>query len=66
MKADRAKAKLDDFITVRGNIAHRIRDAKPVAKNTGAMYLTHVRQIVERCELAVSKHLEARTGAVPW
>ncbi len=66
MKADRAKTKLDDFITVRGNIAHRIRDAQPVAKNTGATYLTHVRQIVDRCEQAVANHLKAQTGVAPW
>ncbi|MGU3781833.1 HEPN domain-containing protein [Burkholderia metallica] len=66
MKADRAKTKLDDFITVRGNIAHRIRDANPVAKNTGAAYLTHVGQIVARCERAVANHLNAQTGVAPW
>lgn len=65
MKADRAKTKLDDFITVRGNIAHRIRDAGPVAKNTGAAYLTHVRQIVDRCERAVANRLNAH-GVAPW
>lgn len=66
MTSDRAKAKLDEFITIRGNIAHRIRDARPVAKNTGSTYLTHVRQIVDRCERAVSQHLQQATGIAPW
>lgn len=66
MNAGRAKTKLDDFITVRGSIAHRIRDAEPVAKNTGAMYLTRVRQIVDRCERSVANHLAVQTGDAPW
>jgi hypothetical protein len=66
MTADRAKTKLDNFISVRGNIAHRIRDAQPVAKNFGATYLTHVRQIVDRCEHAVARHLKTQTGIDPW
>lgn len=66
MNSVKAEAALDDFITIRGNIAHRIRDAKPVAKNTGKRYLTHVSQIVERCESAVSAHLKDLTGVSPW
>lgn len=66
MSALQSEAALDDFITIRGNIAHRIRDAKPVAKNTGTRYLTHVSQIVDRCEVTVSQHLKDLTGAAPW
>ncbi|MFS0828717.1 HEPN domain-containing protein [Pseudomonas phoenicis] len=66
MTPNQAKTKLDAFISSRGNIAHRIRDAKPVAKNTGAAYLNHVRQIVDRCEQAVADHLKLQTGAEPW
>lgn len=66
MTAAKAEAALDDFITIRGNIAHRIRDAKPVAKNTGTRYLKHISQIVERCESAVARHLQNLTGTSPW
>lgn len=66
MTAANAETALDEFITIRGNIAHRIRDAEPVAKNTGTRYLNHVSQIVERCESAVSAHLAQLTGVAPW
>lgn len=66
MPSAQATARLDNYITIRGNIAHRIRDAKPVDKNTGSRYLNHVSQIVDRCEIAVEAHLLAQTGVVPW
>lgn len=66
MSAVKAEDALDEFITIRGNIAHRIRDAKPVAKNTGTRYLKHISQIVERCEAAVGLHLQSLTGVSPW
>lgn len=66
MRAVDAEAKLDNFITIRGNIAHRIRHATPVDKNTGARYLNHVASIVERCEGAVAGHLRTATGLAPW
>lgn len=66
MTSAEAVDKLDKFITIRGNIAHRIRHAQPIDKNMGARYLNHVSQIVERCEKAVSNHLYAQTGMVPW
>ncbi|PIK76367.1 MULTISPECIES: HEPN domain-containing protein [Pseudomonas] len=66
MSPARAEEKLDDFITVRGNIAHRIRDEGNVAKSLGFQYLSHVISIVYRTEAKVAEHLHQATGVAPW
>lgn len=66
MSSARAMEKLDEYITVRGNIAHRIRDEGNVAKVLGFQYLSHVISIVYRTEAAVEQHLHRATGVEPW
>lgn len=66
MSAARAEEKLDGFITVRGNIAHRIRDEGNVAKSLGFQYLSHVISIVYKTESTVAQHLHQATGVEPW
>ncbi|WP_191485987.1 HEPN domain-containing protein [Pseudomonas syringae pv. atrofaciens] len=66
MSATRAADKLDEYITIRGNIAHRIRDKDAVKKSVGFQYLNHVIQIVYRTEKTVADYLERETGLRPW
>lgn len=66
MSPERAGEKLDEYITVRGNIAHRIRDEDKVPKALGFQYLNHVISIVYRTEAAVAEHLHQATGVQPW
>ena len=66
INAASVETKLDDFIQLRGDIAHRLKPANTVKKWKGTNYLAHVSSIVDRCELALSNHLQAQTGIVPW
>ncbi len=66
MSSRQAATKLDDFITIRGNIAHRVKDAKPVYKTAGSSYLEHVERVIECVESGMFKHLEQITKSPPW
>ena len=66
MNSAKAEAKLDKFIKVRGDIAHRLTPGGVVHKGMGRDYLNHVTRISETCELAVRSHLVAHTGVPPW
>ncbi|HEY1092363.1 MAG TPA: hypothetical protein VGE47_14815, partial [Burkholderiaceae bacterium] len=62
----KAEAKLDTFIDVRGDIAHRLNPGKAVHKHLGASSHEHVKSIVDSCEQAVRAHLIAATGENAW
>lgn len=62
----KAAEKLDKFITMRGDIAHRLRHGKPVGKGDGFNYLMHVISIAFHTEFAVGDHLARVTGTYPW
>jgi hypothetical protein len=66
MSADTAKSRLDEYITVRGSIAHRAKHRETVYKDWGTAFLGHVNSIVDKCDNAVAQHLENRTGKKPW
>lgn len=66
MSATRAAKKLDDYITVRGNIAHRVKHDADVYKDWGTDYLNHVQRLVGTTDDAISKHLAKFLGARPW
>lgn len=66
MSKDSAQSKLDDFIRVRGDIAHRLNTTSTVKKGLGIKYLQHIKGLVDCCEKAVEKHLLTQTGTVPW
>ena len=66
IKSSSVETKLDDFIQLRGDIAHRLKPANTVNKWKGTNYLAHVSSIVDRCELAVAAHLQTQTGILPW
>lgn len=66
MTPEKAAIKLDDFITIRGNIAHRVKDAKPVYKTAGYDYLFHVKRLVDCMENGMYGHLKKILQASPW
>lgn len=58
--------KLDRYITLRGNIAHRVKDAEPVYKNDGYDYHAHVRRIIDVTEHRMWNYLKSLIGTNPW
>lgn len=66
MKPDKAREKLDAFVNVRGEIAHRLQAAKPVHKSAGRSFFTHVTQLSRRIDDAVSSMLFGSTGKQYW
>lgn len=66
MSAANAEQKLDDFIQVRGDIAHRLNPGKAVQKNLGTKYHEHVKKLVDCCEREVHAHLLQLTWKEPW
>ncbi len=66
MPAEKAKDKLDDYITVRGAIAHRLKHDEAVYKDWSTDYLGHVERLVNATDGAVAAHLEQHVGMKPW
>lgn len=66
MSASNAKSKLDKYVTIRGNIAHRTTHNAQVYKSWGSGYLKHVENLVFHTERAVGDHLEKVTSVKPW
>lgn len=66
MSQAQAERKLDEYITIRGNIAHRTEHDETVYRNWSTDYLNHVESLVEKTEAAVSAHLFSTTGNRPW
>lgn len=63
VSSEQARAKLDEHITIRGNIAHRTRHDQEVHKNMGKDFMTHVVRLVEKTDEALYEHLRALVGA---
>lgn len=66
MSVAQAEKKLDDYITIRGNIAHRTEHDATVYRNWSADYLNHVEALVTKTEAATAAQLIAVTGKQPW
>jgi hypothetical protein len=66
MSATNAGAKLDGYITLRGQIAHRVKHSTGVYKNLSTDYLSHVERLVEKTDNAVAVHLKKQLGTAPW
>lgn len=66
MSSVQSENKLDKFITIRGNIAHRTEHNATVYKNWITNYLGHVENLVMKTEAAVINHLNTITGSMPW
>ncbi len=61
-----AKKKLDDYVTIRGNIAHRIRHSGAVYKNWGIGYLRHTEGLVHCTDQKMREYVNGLVGTYPW
>lgn len=68
MSSERAATRLDDFITIRGEIAHRVTRKEAVYKGLGISYLTHVEKLVGITDTEVAEHLKSSLAlpSLPW
>lgn len=66
MGAEAASAKLTEFITLRGALAHGERPARPVTKKMVRNYLKFLALVSVRLSNLVREHCRQTTGAYPW
>jgi hypothetical protein len=66
MSPTQAQEKLDRYIKVRGNIAHRTEHDNTVYKNWITDYLGHVEYLVNITEAKLSAHVSKLTGKKPF
>jgi hypothetical protein len=66
MSAAKARAKLDDYVTLRGAIAHRGAAASSIKKAQVADYFGHVKRLVGRTGGRVNSHVKSVTGKSLW
>ena len=62
LDCDRAKAKLDKYIEIRGDLAHGKRSISSVPKTTASQMLTHFSLLAAKTDEAIQAHLLAITG----
>lgn len=56
--AERAAEKLNRYIRIRGRIAHRTKQSKPVHKSHAKQFYAHIRQLVNCTERVVHTYLK--------
>lgn len=66
MSAKQASKKLDDYITLRGEIAHRAVAAAQVKKIHVTNFFGHVKRLVGKTGGAVNLHVKTSTGQPLW
>jgi hypothetical protein len=66
VSAERAGDLLDDYLTIRGNIAHRTKHSDLLHKKDAKLFLSHVALLVEKTDDALTGHLHSLTGISPW
>ncbi len=66
MKSDRAKEMLDDFVTLRGAIAHRGQHDTSVTKKNVTDYFEHIKLLVAKTGGEVNKHVLKVTKKALW
>jgi len=66
MSSDQARCKLDEYVTIRGNIAHRTKHDETVYKSGAKDFLLHVVKLVEKTDEAIRDHLQSLTTKLPW
>ena len=62
MTAQRARKKLDRFVSLRGEIAHRGAASETCKKGQVEAYLNHVSRIVEKSDECVAEFVRATSG----
>jgi len=66
MHPDQAAALLDAYVSLRGDIAHRLHAGAPVRKTKVTGFVRHVGDIVGAMDPVVGKHVADLTGRSPW
>jgi len=66
VSAERAGDLLDDYMIIRGNIAHRTKHIDLLHKKDAKLFLAHIALLVEKTDDAVMSHLLTLTGVPPW
>ena len=61
-----ARKKLDDFVTLRGEIAHRGRAASGCRRAQVESFFSHVKHLVDKTDDAVNAHVRSVTGRGLW
>jgi hypothetical protein len=62
----KAASKLDDMVTLRGSIAHRVLAARDVGKAEVRQAAWFVLRIGSASSNAIRQHVRSRTGKYPW
>ena len=66
MTSARAKKKLDDYVTLRGAIAHRGKAASSCKKVAVEDYFDHVKRLAAKTGGRINKFIREVTGKRPW
>ncbi|RYE70671.1 MAG: hypothetical protein EOO81_07580 [Oxalobacteraceae bacterium] len=66
MTAAQAAEKLNDFVSMRGDIAHRGSSTSTVKKSEVTAYVNHVEKLAAKTGAAVKKHVKTITGKDLW
>ena len=66
MTVSRAREKLDKFVALRGEIAHRGKPANSVTKAQVEDYFSFLKQLVSKTGSAVNSHVKKVTGKPLW
>lgn len=66
MTAQRAREKLDKYVTLRGAIAHRGQYSESVKKVDIDDYFAFIKQLASKTGRAVSRHVKSITGRPLW
>lgn len=66
MTTTQAAKKLNDFVSKRGDIAHRGSSTSTVKKSEVIAYLNHVKKLAAKTGGAVKKHVKSITGQDLW
>lgn len=66
MSTKQACEKLNEYLTIRGNIAHRVRHDENVPKKQGKEFLAHVANLARKTDEALADHLSNFVPASSW
>jgi hypothetical protein len=66
MSYHNARSRLNDYITLRGAIAHRLRTAKAVTKTQAVDYTVLIIRIAVKTSNHIRKHVHNITATYPW
>lgn len=57
---------LDSYISMRGDIAHRLRTSRKIRKKDAKNYLALITELCQITDREVGRHIQSTTGSHPW